>query len=368
MSEPIRVLHVLQRMEAAGVQTLLMNLYRKIDRNKVQFDFLVHYSTPQFFDKEIEELGGRIYRLSVREDYNLIKYYRELNAFFREHKEYKVVHGHMHTLGAIYLHVAKKYNVPIRIAHAHTNGTQRDKKMLLKLLMNRLYSVEANYLFACSDAAGKYMFGTKPFDVINNAIITDDFVFSKIVRNKKRNELGVDGCLVIGNVGRFEIQKNQRFTVEVFEEILKKHPNSVLLLIGTGSMENEIKNIVLERDLQNKVKFLGNRRDVAALYQAMDVFLMPSLFEGLGIVGVEAQAAGTPLVCSNTLPKEIDVSPLIYRISLDEGSDVWAKVVVDASKDDNAHKDMKRHIVEAEYDMSGLAEKMQRFYLEKYKK
>lgn len=121
--KPIRVLHVLQRMEAAGVQTLLMNLYRSIDRSKVQFDFLVHYKEHQFFDDEIEDLGGKIYRLSVREDYNFIKYCKELDDFFEEHSEYKIVHGHMHSLGAIYLHYAKKHGVPIRIAHSHTNST-----------------------------------------------------------------------------------------------------------------------------------------------------------------------------------------------------------------------------------------------------
>lgn len=366
MTGPIRVLHILQRMEAAGVQTLLMNLYRKIDREKVQFDFLVHYTAPQFFDEEIESLGGKIFRFSVREDYNFIKYYMDLNNFFREHKEYKIVHGHMHTLGGIYLHAAKMNGVPVRIAHSHTNGTQKDFKRLVKMIMNRLYAVDANILFACSNAAGKYMFGSKQFDVINNAIITDKFVFSNVVRENKRRELNIENEFIVGNVGRFEIQKNQRFTVEVFERLIKFCPNSILLLIGTGSMQEEIKALVVEKGLQNKVMFLGNRRDVAELYQAMDVFLMPSLFEGLGIVGVEAQAAGTPIVCTDTLPTEINVSPLIYRGSLDESADEWVKLLLIAAENPQRHHNMKQYIIDANYDMDALAKRMEEFYLHKY--
>jgi len=363
MSEPIRVLHALQRMEAAGVQTLLMNLYRKIDREKVQFDFLVHYTQPQFFDDEIERLGGRIYRLSVREDYNFLKYYKELNIFFENHQEYKIVHGHMHTLGGIYLHIAKKHGVSVRIAHSHTNGTQKDAKMLIKMVMNHLYAKDANVLFACSEAAGRYMFGDKKFEVINNAIITDDFTFSEEKRNVKREELGIKNNFVVGSVGRFEIQKNQKFTVNVFEKLKSDRADAILLLIGSGSMVDDIKKIVEEKGLKDSVLFLGNRRDIAELYQAMDVFLMPSLFEGLGIVGVEAQAAGTPVVCTDTLPKEISVSPLITRVSLNAPIEEWVNEIQKTVDNPEKHQNMKKCIIDANYDMDTMAEKLQNFYL-----
>lgn len=365
MSEPIRVLHILQRMEAAGVQTLLMNLYRKIDRNKVQFDFLVHYKAEQFFDKEIEALGGKIYRFSVREDCNFPKYYRELNKFFKEHKEYKIVHGHMHTLGGIYLHVAKKNGVPVRIAHSHTSGTQKNAKQFIKIIMKHLYAVDANVLFACSDAAGKYMFGKKKFEIINNAIIADNFIFSEAIREDKRRKLKIENKFVVGNVGRFAIEKNQRFVVEVFEKLSEICSDAVLLLIGEGSMQDDIKAMVDKKGLQDRVLFLGNRCDVAELYQVMDVFLMPSLFEGLGIVGVEAQAAGTPTVCTNTLPDEIKVSPLIYRMDLDAPIDEWVDMVLNAAENPQRHTNMKKYIVEANYDMDALAKKMEKFYLRK---
>jgi len=366
MDEPIRVLHVLQRMEAAGVQTFLMNLYKCIDRNKVQFDFLVHYTQKQFFDDEIEKMGGKIYRFSVREDYNMGKYYKELKKFFREHSEYKVVHGHMHTLGAFYLHAAKVNKIPVRIAHSHTNSTQNDLKKYIKIIMNHMYATNANKLFACSNMAGRYMFGNKKFDVINNAIISDDFIFSSEKRSAKRQELMIEDRFVIGCVGRFEKVKNQRFSIDIFEKIQNRMSNAVLLFIGAGSMYEEIKEVVKEKRLSRKVIFLGNRNDVVELYQAMDVFLMPSLFEGLGIVGVEAQAAGTPIVCTDTLPEEINVSPLIYRVSLSRTAEYWADQVINATTNKFSHCNMKEFIVKANYDMSSLAKKMQEYYLSNY--
>lgn len=363
MTEPIRVLHILQRMEAAGVQTLLMNIYRKIDRTKVQFDFLVHYKERQFFDDEIEALGGKIYRLSVREDYNFFRYYRELNLFFKHHKEYKIVHGHMHSLGAIYLHVAKKHGIKVRIAHSHTNNTQHDFKRVFKLIMNRLYAHNATKLFACSKSAGIYMFGKRNFEVINNAIITDRFIFSENIREKKRRELGVEKKIVVGCVGRFEKQKNQLFSIRIFETLYKIDPRVFLLFVGTGSMEEEIKELVKKKKLSDSVVFLGNRNDVAELYQAMDVFLMPSLFEGLGIVGIEAQAAGTPMVCTDTLPCEINVTPLIKRVSLDASVEKWSDAIIEISRHPLTHSNMKKYIVDAHYDMDSLVKRIQKYYL-----
>ena len=364
MENPIRILHVLQRMEQAGVQTLLMNLYRHIDRKKVQFDFLVHYAEPQFFDNEIEKMGGRIFRLSVREDYNFLKYRRELKDFFQEHKEYRIVHGHMHTLGLFYLSAAEKAGVPVRVAHSHTNNTLNDAKKFVKLYMNKQYAKHATDLFACSSDAGKYMFGKRQFKVINNAIDSEYFQYDEKKRIDKRKELGISDSFVIGNVGRFTGQKNQKYSIDILGAILNRRPGALLLLIGTGPMEEEIKEYVNEKGLQNNVMFLGNRRDMAELYMAMDVFLFPSLFEGLGIVGVEAQAAGTPVVCTDSLPKEIDVTPLIYRLPLGNVEE-WAHTVIKANESLEKHTNMRQYLIDAQYDINELASWLQDFYLAK---
>lgn len=364
MKEVIKVLHVLQRMEPAGVQALLMNIYRHIDREKVQFDFLVHYTAPQFFDKEIEKLGGNLYRLSVREDYNFIKYQKQLHRFFHEHPEYRIVHGHMDSLGAFYLGVAEKYGVPIRIAHSHTNGMQNDAKKYLKLFTNQRYAKHATDLFACSDDAGRYMFRDQQFKVINNAIDSERFRFDDEKRTNKRKELGIQSKFVVGCVGRFAPCKNHKFSIDVFERVLESNENAVLLLIGSGIMQDEIKMYVQEKGLENVVLFLGNQRDMAELYMAMDVFLFPSLYEGLGIVGIEAQAAGTPTVCTDTLPKELSVTPLLTRLPLGD-SKQWAQAVQSAAGSVESHSDMRKYIKEANYDIEGLVQYLMQFYISK---
>lgn len=361
--EPIRILHVLQRMEPAGVQTLLMNIYREIDKSKIQFDFLVHYETPQFFDEEIEKLGGKIYRLSIREDYNFLKYFMDLNNFFKNHNEYKIIHGHMHSLGFIYLYFAKKYNIPIRIAHSHTNSTQKDLKKIPKIIMNKLFSKNATHLFACSKLAGEYMFGKKKFEIINNAIDSEKFIFNYINRENIRNELNLNNNFVLGVVGRFEIQKNQKFAIILFEELLKRHPSAKMIMVGTGSMLEEVKFLAKEKKIENNVLFLGNRKDMPKIYHSMDAFLFPSLFEGLGIVGVEAQAAGIPVICTDTLPEEINVTPLIYRVSLNSKVAEWIDVIDKSQKNKFIHKDMSKFVYKNNYDIKNTVDFLQTFYL-----
>lgn len=366
MADPIRVLHILQRMEAGGTQTLLMNIYRNIDRTKVQFDFLVHYQQEQFYDKEILELGGRIYKLTVREDYNFIKYNSQLKKFFKEHKEYKVIHGHMYTLGIFYLHAAKKNGIPTRIAHSHNNASEKNLKWYLKKIMAQLFKLDATELFACSEEAGRYLFGNSKFTVLKNAIDTNKFIMPMSSRETVRNELKVDNRFVIGHVGRFQQQKNHKFIVDIFKEIKTKRDDAVLLLIGTGDLEEDIKEKFIKLGLMDSVKFLGNRSDMPRLYQAMDVFLFPSLFEGLGIVSIEAQAAGIPTVCSDTLPREANISPLFYSVSLDKQSKEWAKIVIEAIDNIYAHQNMYNCVVKAGFEIKTVAKDMEEYYVSKY--
>lgn len=368
MTKPIRVLHILQRMEAGGSQALLMNIYRNIDRSKVQFDFLVHYKEKQFYDDEIEKMGGKIYRLSVREDYNFFRYYRELNNFFKNHNEYKVVHGHMHSLGAIYLYCAKVNGIPVRIAHAHNNSTSNDIKKPIKEIMTKYYKKSANILFACSRVAGKYMFGDSEFRIINNAIDTDKFISDNEIRNKIRTELGIKDKFVIGHVGRFELQKNHKFLIDIFNEYRKKNNDAVLVLVGKGSLEKSIKEKVLSLGIQDYVYFLGNRSNMAEIYQAFDVFLFPSLYEGLGIVAVEAQTAGIPVICTKDLPEEINLSSLYNTVSLDDDISIWIEKINEAAMNSDAHSNMSKIIKSSGFEIKYLAKEFEEFYLSKYEK
>lgn len=213
-NEPIRVLHIVPNMQAGGLETLIMNIYRNIDRTKVQFDFLVHYTGNYFYDDEIRSLGGRIYKLSVRDDNNFIKYLKDLDAFFKKHPEYKIVHGHMESLGQFYFKAAKKNGVPVRVAHSHNSATENTIKGKIKGLLLKRYKVFATDYFACSQKAGEFMFANKKFTVLKNAIIVNNFIYNENERNRLRKELGIKGKIVIGHAGRFCEQKNHKFLID----------------------------------------------------------------------------------------------------------------------------------------------------------
>ncbi|MCH5298555.1 MAG: glycosyltransferase family 1 protein [Ruminococcus sp.] len=342
-----------------------MNLYRNIDRTKVQFDFLVHYQGRFFYDDEIEKLGGKIYRLSVRDDNNFPKYIRDLNNFFREHTEYKVVHGHMESLGRFYFKAAKKYGVPVRIAHSHNSATEPTLKGKIKGILLKGYVKYANVFFACSDLAGKFMFGDRDFVVFKNAIEPKKFEYSDAVRAEKRNELELDGKYVIGHIGRFCTQKNHKFLIDVFAEVVKENPDAVLLLIGSGELEEEVKAYAAQLRISEQVRFLGNRTDVNALYQAMDVFVFPSIFEGLGIVAIEAQAAGLMTICSDVVPTEANISDYFVSLSLNQWAQEWAKEI-------NKHRlgyernHIGQIVADAGYDIHTSAKWLQEFYTKQH--
>lgn len=367
MEEPIRVLHILQRMEAGGTQALLMNIYRKIDRTKVQFDFLVVYKEKQFYDEEIEKMGGHVYKLSFREDLNLLKFQKDLSNFFRRHHEYKIVHCHAYTIGYFCLKAAKKAGIPVRIAHSHNNETVHDIKYFPKLFMQRLFTKNATDLFACSEEAGKYLFKDKPFQVLKNAIDSKNFIADTNIREKIRKELELEDKFVVGHVGRLHPQKNHEFLIDVFAEIKKKKMDAELILVGTGPLEEKVKDKVAEKRLSDCVHFLGNRKDMNRIYQAMDVFVFPSLFEGLGIVAIEAQAVGIPIVCSEGLPPETDITPIYQKKMLSEGAEKWADAALEMAKNSKAHTNMQQYVIDAGFDMDVTAKYMENYYLMRFK-
>lgn len=361
--QPIRILEVCQRMEAAGVQALLMSIYRNIDRSKVQMDFLVHYNEKNIYDEEIESLGGKIYRFPVREDYNFIKYIFQLRNFFSEHPEYKIIHGHMDSLGALYLHEAKKAGVPIRIAHAHNAAVQNGLKKYIRLFMIHRYKKYANKLFACSKVAGDFMFGHTEFKIINNAIDAEKFEFNETIRTQKREELYIQDKVVVGNVGRFHVQKNQVFLIEVLKECVKNNKDVILLLIGSGELETDLKTVIKKNGLEHNVIILNNRSDVNELYQSMDVYVMPSLYEGLPVSAMEAQCSGLPCVFSDTITKEVDISGNIKFIPLELGPEEWANTILDLALTHN-RKNVKQTIVDAGYDAKNEAISWQNQYMD----
>ena len=362
--EPIRVLHVVTYMGRGGLETMIMNYYRNINRNKIQFDFLVHRDFVADYDREIMSLGGKIYRLPPLNPVSKI-YQDKLNLFFKQHREYKIVHSHLDCMAAIPLKAAKKNGVSICIAHAHNSNQTKDKKYVLKLLYKRSIPKYTDFLFACGKEAGNWMFGGKKFFVLNNAIDAAAYVYDKNRRKKARETLKIDqATLLIGHVGRFAPQKNHMMLIEIYDAIKRKVPNSKLLLVGTGDLMEKIKVEVACRGLQENVIFAGLRSDVPELLQAMDVFIFPSINEGLPVSIIEAQAAGLPCVISDGVPLECKKTDLIYQQRLKDSVDRWVDTALEAAKIER--RNTLGEIVRSGFDVSHEAKKLEKFYQDCY--
>lgn len=366
MSYPIRILQVVTIMNRGGLETMLMNYYRHIDHSKVQFDFLTHREFDGDYDKEIKELGGNIYHLSNLNPLST-SYKKSLNDFFKNHSEYKIVHSHLDCMAGIPLKYAKLNNVPLRIAHAHNSNQTKDEKYPLKLFYKRNIKRNANYLFACGDEAGKWMFNTDNFKVLNNAINAKDYTFNINIRNDKRKEFGIsDDSILIGHVGRFFTQKNHEFLIDIFNQFHKNHPNSYLMLVGEGELKTSIQDKVRTLGLEDYVMFTGLRSDVNELLQAMDVFLFPSLYEGLPVSIVEAQAAGLPCLISDKVPIECKKTDLVYQLNLEDSVNVWSDKIYELSH--ITRRDTYEEIKQSGFDIVENAKWLENFYVDLYKK
>lgn len=361
MSEPIRVLHVVTHMNRGGLETMLMNYYRNIDRTQVQFDFLVHRQERAAYDDEIESLGGKIYRLPRLNPWNC-SYLNALNRFFDEHPEYKIVHSHLDCMSAIPLTAAKRAGVPVRVAHSHSSSQDRDLKYILKLYYKRKIPTVATALFACGDSAGRWMFSKNPFSVVNNAIDAKCYVYDPVVREKERKKLGIrNNTLVVGNVGRFSYPKNHVFLIDIFSEVIKRC-NAVLLLVGDGELRPMVEKKVQELGIQDHVIFAGVRSDVPDLMQAMDVFVFPSHYEGLPVTLIEAQAAGLPCLISDGVPLECKKTDLVYQLPLKDHPERWVDMAIGVSK--TIRTDRYFEIKNSGYDIESQASILQNYYIQ----
>lgn len=361
--KPIRILHVVTTMDRGGLETMIMNYYRNIDRTKVQFDFLTHTDGHQDFEEEIAELGGRIYRLPRLNPFS-IRYHKALNCFFREHREHKIVHCHRDCMAGIPLKAAKKAGVPVRIAHSHNSNQTKDFKLPLKLLCKQSIPFYATDLFACGKTAGDWMFQGKHYTIITNAINSEKFRCCEEKTIAMREKLGLGNKFVVGHVGQFRIQKNHLFLIDCFVSLLEKEPESVLLLIGEGAQFEEVKAKVHEYKIQEKVMLLGVRSDISDLLQAMDVFVLPSLYEGLPLALVEAQAAGLPCVISDRVPIECKLTDSVEQVKLSDGAQVWAEKILGFRG--MPRRDNYDVIVSAGFDIKSNAKWLEEFYCNAY--
>lgn len=359
----IRILHVVTHLNRGGLETMIMNYYRNIDKKIIQFDFLVQGEEIGDYENEIVHMGGKIYRVGRIKPYAPWVFEKEVYTFLKNHKEYKIVHSHINTFSKYVLRAAKRAKVPNRIANSHTILKNVSLKNIYKNIVKIGINKYCTKRFACSKESGEWLYGKKNFEVLPNAIDIEKFKFNESKRKEYREKMNLkDDETVYFNIGRFEKPKNQIFLIEIFYEIQKKQ-NAKLVLIGDGSLRNSLQNKVKKLGIEKKVIFTGVRSDVNDLINAMDVFVFPSLYEGLGIVLVEAQSNGIPCYASNKVPKEVNLSGTVNFISLSFSSKQWAYDILSKT---NIRINNQSTNVFSDYDIHNAAKKLQRTYLKMY--
>ena len=365
MGCPLRILHVVVNMNRGGAETLIMNLYRNLDRTKVQFDFLT--CKEGVFDEEIVELGGKVHRVPYITDVGHMGYMKALNTFFASHQEYRIVHSHMDKMSGFVLRSAKKAGIPIRIAHSHNTSSEGGAAAkMYKWYAGKFISSCATHLLACSNAAAQWLFvdqaGTAR--ILKNGIECDRFAFSSNIRKQVREELQLhEDTFVVGHVGRFAHQKNHSFLIDIFAQLIKLKPNSILLLAGDGPLRIESEKKVEELNLRNNVKFLGIRSDIEKLLQAFDVFVFPSVHEGLPVTIIEAQGAGLPCMISDAITEEVDMGMnLVEHFPLTDKK-IWIEKLKSISVRSLPRDILDQALSKKGYDIKNTAELTQDFYL-----
>lgn len=373
MERKIKILYFVDRMRHGGIQQLILEIAKHIDRKKFEIEFLIFDDGEKYSLEEIiTNMGYKIYKIDgwifKLKDYD--KQAKKLDDFFSKHNDYKIIHFHSSSKNYQVLKYARKYKIPVRIAHSHNIEFQTKNRLKIifgNLLKNRLKRYATNY-FACSKLAGKWMFGKGNVDagkvtIIHNAIDFERFKFNDIVRNEMRKQLNIaTDEIVIGNVGRFTNQKNHTFLIDIFDELYKRNSQYKLLLIGTGENEKIIKEKVKKLNLDKNVIFAGYKSNVNEYIQAMDLFVFPSEFEGLGIVLIEAQANG--LACfttKDTVPSEVKINCNLQFISLKESAKKWAEKIIQAKTD---RKNVEEKFKKSGYLIDDMVKKLEKIYLE----
>ena len=362
--DKLRVAQIVGKMNSGGVESVVMNYYKNIDREKVQFDFIVDKDSMYVPRDIIENLGGKVYIIPPYQ--HLFSYMKSLIKLFKENK-YKVVHSHINSLSIFPLCAAKIANVKIRIAHSHSSaGSKELKRNIIKYILRPFSKVFPTDFLACSEFAGRWLFGEKFMNsskvkVLNNAIDTSKFSYNTEIRENIRKQEGLEDKFVIGHVGRFVNQKNHSFLIKIFNEIHKLDKNSVLILLGDGPLRKSIEAEVKSLKIEDSVKFLGIKENVNEYMQAMDVFLLPSFYEGLPVVGVEAQTAGLSCIFSTNVTDEAKLTDNTIYLNLDAGEKAWAEIAL-------KYKDLPRKntdpiIIEKGFDIKNEAKKLENYYL-----
>lgn len=366
---PIRIAQIIGKWVGGGVEAVVMNYYRNIDKTKIQFDFICDNDSTNIPYQEIEQLGGKVILIPPYQHQK--SYQKELQKILKQNN-YKIIHSHINTMSVFPLYAAKKVGIPIRIAHSHSTSNKVEwKKNILKNILRPYSKIYATDYFCCSELAGKYLFGNKTYNegkvfLLNNAIDLDKYKYNEKERNKQRKKLNINkDAIAIGHIGRFVKQKNHSLLIDIFKKINELNNNTILILVGQGPLENEIKSKVKKLNLDNKVIFLGQLEETNNIYQAFDIFLLPSLYEGLGMVLIEAQVSGLPCIASKEVPTIAKVTNNLHFIDLNNLEE-WTNYIskLEIKERNNYLKEIRNN----GYDIKIESKKLELKYLEYLKK
>lgn len=368
MEKQVRVLQIVYELGVGGIQSFLMNVYRNIDRSKVQFDFLLSTEKIGVYEKEIEEMGGKVYRVSDRKK-NFLKNRKELDVFFKNHKEYDCVHYHCSSLTYITpLEMAAKHGVETRIIHSHNSmlASQNPINKIIHAINKKRIDKFATDYYACSDLAGKWLYegclGLEKMVVVKNGIITKKYMFNENDRDNYRKKLNIESKIVLGNIGRIAPAKNHQFLLKTFQILNKKIPNTMLLIVGDGPERKNMEKLAENLEIADSVKFLGQRDDVPQLLQAMDCFVMPSKWEGFPVVMVEVQTSGLTCYVSDVVTKQAMLNTNVTYLSLDKGENYWADVLAENCYTWKRYNSIE-NIINAGFDICETTSFLQKKYL-----
>ena len=372
MKQPLKVLHVVNRMVLAGAETMIMNLYETIDRQEVQFDFVVHESQPGSYDERIKELGGTIYVMPKYRVFNHRAYCAAWRHFFKTHPEYSIVHGHLRSTASLYLAEAKKAGF-FTIAHSHSTSNGRGLQAMIKGFLQKSIVKYSDILMGCSQEAGEWLYGNeaikeKPFYILNNGIHLERFQFNMEKRRNIRNQYSIsDNRLLLGHIGRFDVPKNHHFLVDLANKLKEEDPKTMFMFVGDGPLKSDIQKKIEDLGIEENIITVSEVKNIEDYYSAFDCFLMPSLYEGLPLTLIEAQANGLPCLVSNRITKDVDQTSLISREVIDKGIQPWSAFILsNIDLRNESQFDAQSALIKAGFDVKQNAQWLESMYQRRF--
>lgn len=368
MNKPIRVLQMIGSLNIGGSQTVVLNLYKAINKDLIQFDFIIDKPNERELVPVVEELGATVYTLPTFRGTNYLEVRNAWDHFFRLHPDYKVLHSHVRSYASLYFPIAKRYGVKT-IIHSHSTSNGKGSSAIFKAFLQYPLRYQADYFLSCSDEAGEWLYGRRVvssgrYHLLQNSINLEQYYPDAQKRILVRKELGVEDKIVYIHVGRFHASKNHVFLLQVFAELIKENKNVELLIVGDGELRDEIKKEIIQLGLDRYVHMLGMRNDIPDLLRAADCFVFPSIWEGLPVTVIEAQAAGLPCVISANVTDKVFISPLAHKVPIDQGIQKWISCLGSLSMD---RQDVSENIRAAGFDVNETAKWITRLYFSLYK-